>query len=266
MSFEVSGPNLIIKDGSREAFNTSTPMMILNPLSAIELSSYSVEFPDFWKGVIYVQTRNSVPGPPFPRDEHGCWTMTSPIVQEWGPGEAAPNNLADAALGTVPAGTQYLEVWVNMSRTVIPANWLDIEFSSSFPEGQWVKLEGGSCLVEQAPFCRRLFEIVLDGTSVVLRRYQSVQSGGWSRANPGASNGNETFFYPGTNAPSGTGMINANFGALIDQKFGGGATHRPSGKEAGSSNNVPCSMDLTGKSFASTWTGSIRIIPGRMST
>lgn len=266
MSFEISGSNLVVKDGSRESFNTANPMMILNPNAAINLSSYSVVFPDFWKGVIYVQTRQSDPGPPFPTDDHGCWTMTSPIPQEWGPSEPAPNDLPPAVIGTVPSGTQYLEVWVNITRTVTPANWLDIPFSDSWPAGEWVKLEGGSCLVEQAPFCRRLFEVVLEGTNVVLKRYQSVQSGGWSRSNPGASNGNETFFYPGTNAPSVTGLIDANFGAIIDQKYSAFQTHRPAGKEAGSSNNVPCSMDVTGKSFASTWTGSIRVIPGRMST
>lgn len=256
----------MIRDGARESFNTANPMMILNPSAAINLTGYNMAFPDFWKGVIYVQTRQTNPGPPFPTDIHGCWTMTSPIPQEWGPSEAAPNNLPDVVLGTVPSGTQYLQVWVNMTRTVVPANWLDIAFSSSFPEGQNVKLEGGSCLVEQAPFCRRLFEVVLVGTNVVLRRYQSVMDGGWDRGNPGASNGNETFFYGGTNAPSGVGVSNANFGAIIDQKYGGGATHRPPGKEAGSANNDPCSMDISGKSFASTWTGSIRIIPGRMST
>lgn len=265
MTFEKSGGHIIIRDGSRVAFNSANPHAQLNPLAKIELSSVDITFPTFWGGVIYQQTRETVDNHPFPSyDIHGCWTMFSPVPQEWGPSAAAPHNLANVVLGSVPAGTQYLEVWVNLTQVQVPSNWLDIPFSSSFPAGQWVKLEGGSCLIEEPPGYKRLFEIVLVGTNVVLRRYQSAGGGGWTRSNPGGTAGNQTFFYEGTNAPN-SASADANFGVVIDSKSGPvNTTHRPPGKENGSGNNDACSMNTSGISFASTWRGPIRIIPGRI--
>lgn len=269
MSFEISGGRFLVEQAGRVALDSDAPMMNLVPDSAISLVGYDISWPDFWSGVIFGQGRQTVTFPP--GDYFACNTWVGIVEQEWGPTRPSPHNLPDIVLGAVPTGTNYLEVWVNLTRTVVPAKIFDLTLSGVFPESSWVKLEGGSALVEELMGVARLFEIVIVGTNAVLRRYQSVNSIGGSisipatRANPGATAGNQTFFYGGTNAPEDPSKY-ATYGQLIQQlgpNFGA-PTHRPNGKEAGSSNNVACSMDKTGISYASTWSGQILIKPGRV--
>jgi hypothetical protein len=271
--FEWIGGHIVAEFGGRTAINTNVPMLNLVPGAAITLTAYAISWPDFWKGAIFEQTRV---GPNiFGNYDFGCSTWASPVEQEWGPVGVGAGlfdyDLPDIAIGSVPSGTDYLEIWVYLTRTVIPAKILDITLASSFPAGQWVKLDGHSCVVEEFGGVSRQFEFVLSGTNVSLRRTQSVNAVGGllpyhkTRANPAAALGNQTFFYAGTNAPE-DGSKYANYGEKIDEKFSANnaRTHRPAGKEAGSSNNVPCSMDMSGISYASTWTGDIIIKPGRI--
>jgi hypothetical protein len=239
----------------------------LIPGAALLLSGYSISFPDLWSGIIYQQTRQ---GPDiFGNDTFGCSTWIGIVAQEWGPAEPSPRNLPDIVLGTVPVGTDYIDCWVNLTRTVNPANIFDLQLSSNFPQGKWVKLEGGSCYIEQFGGVSRLFEIILSGTNVVLRRYQSAFEGGNAsppvlRNLPGAALGNQTFFFPGTNAPVDATKY-ALYGHKLDEKASNPSpTHRPAGYEAGSASNVPCSTTVGSISYASTWTGDIRITPGRI--
>ena len=268
--FEYTADGHIIADyNGRKALDTRAPMLALVPAGTLSLTGYSISFPDFWKGTIYQQTRQSVTVPPV--DYHGCSTWIGLVEQEWGPAEPSPRTLPDITLGSVPAGTDYLEIWVKLTRTVTPAKLLDLTLASHFPEGEWVKLDGTSCVIEELMGVARQFEFVLDGSTVKLRRYQSVNKDGGTvspkilRVNGGAAAGNKDFFYAGTNAPE-DGTKYVTYGEKIDEKGPSNniPTHRPPGKENGSSNNVPCSMSHSGKSYASTWTGDIIIKPGRI--
>jgi hypothetical protein len=255
-----TGTILIEKDG-RVAFANSRPLMNLVPSAAITLNGYSISFPDLWKGTIYHQVRQ----PSIPSDQFGCSTWIGLVEQEWGPDQPAPNTLPDITLGTVPAGTDYLDVRINLTRTVVPANIFDLGIRSQIPEGHWVKLEGGSCMIEGWSALRRLFEIRLSGTSVILRRRQSVTSDGvYMRIPGGQSQGTKVFYFPGPNAPEDINKL-ASYGQIIQQLgWDQNDTHRPAGYEAGSLVNTPCSMSHAGISYASTWTGSIHITPGRI--
>lgn len=267
--FEVEDGHIAADEGGRKSLDTRAPMHILVPDAKIVLTGYSISFPDLWRGVVYYQGAQAFPGPPA-QTYHNCHTWVGLVGQEWGPTESAPNNLPDLAVGTVPDGTNFLEIWVKLSRTVNPANMLDLALAGNFPEGLWVKLDGYSCTVEEFSGVARLFEFVLSGTTVYLRRYQSVNDDGMNISPPIQRNtgtafaGSKFFFFPGTNAPQSSRY--ALLGAKIDEMpQQTSPTHRPSGYEAGSSNNVPCSMDTTGISYASTWTGDIIIMPGRFS-
>lgn len=266
---KTTGRFLVVEDG-RTALDTDAVMTALIPDASFTLSGYDISFPDFWSGIIYHQTRQ---GPDaFGNSRFGCSTWVGIVHQEWGPGEASPHNLPDIVLGTVPTGTDYLDCWVNLTRTVNPANIFDLQLAGNFPQGQWVKLEGGSCQIEIGAGVSRLFEIVLSGTNVLLRRYQSTSEGGNAsppvlRNTPGAALGNEVFYFPGTNAPvqASSPARYALYGQKIDEKTSiPSPTHRPSGYEAGSASNVPCSTSKSGISYASTWTGTIRVTPGRI--
>lgn len=259
--------HLVAEHNGRKAIDTRTPMLNLVPAATITKTGFSISWPDLWKGTLYHQYRdNQTQG----FDIQGCSTWIGLVGQEWGPNEPAPNTLPDIDLGSVPAGTDYLEVWVYLSRTVAPANIADLPILSAFPEDQWVKLDGHSCVIEEFGGVARQFEFVIDGTTVKLRRLQSVtETGGIFGPAPlrqtgGSTLGNKVFFFPGTNAPqSGT---YATYGQKIDEKAtANGQSHRPAGYENGSSMNTPCSMSHAGISYASTWSGHIIIKPGRIS-
>lgn len=264
--FEFSSNRIYAERAGRVILDTDKPMLNLVPDAKITLDPYSISFPDFWKGSIYYQWRSTAGG----FDSFACQTWVGLVEQEWGPSAPSPYTLTDIPVGTVPSGTNYLEIWVNLTRTVSPGNILDLPLSSSFPENRRVKLDGLSCVLEEFGGVARQFEFVLSGTSVSLRRRQSVNKNGGivqppvSRVNPSGGLGNVTYFYPGTNAPVDAAKF-ATHGQLIDQKGpSGGDTHRPAGKEQGSANNTPCSMNMSGISYASTWTGTIEITPGRL--
>lgn len=256
-SLEISsGVMTITKDG-RLVFDTARPLMNLVPSAAITLTAKAISFPDLIKGTIYHQMAVSS-GPPFNITSYGCASFVGLIEQEWGPGEA--NNLADETLGTVPAGTDYLDVMVNLTNTTVPGGWFDLAMRTDFPSGEWVKIEGGSCLIEGFPGLRRLFEISLDGTTVKLRRWQSVTANGQVIRGGLSGLGNSTGFLVGTGAGIDLAKY-ASYGALIQTK-GPSTTsnHRP---PTAPTSQDPCSQ--SGPSYASTWTGDIVITPGRIS-
>lgn len=266
--FSVEGGVLRITDGERETFNSALPQLNLIPDAAITLTDYSITFPDLWKGTFYWQRRRTVGGgiPGFPTtDEFACATYAALVGQEWGPDKAAPHNLPDITLGTVPEGTDYLDVMVNLTRTVDPALRLMVSIESFFPQGEWVKLEGGSCNIEGVHPLERLFEIILEGTNVILRRRQSVSENGDYRRQAGLANSeNELRYFAGTNAPR-DGNKFASFGERIQEKgWDDDEAHRPPGYEQGSISNDPCSMNYSSKNYSSVWTGNIIIIPGRV--
>lgn len=273
LDFNLATGRMVITQGGRTAFDTSVPMARLVPSAQISLAGYNIDFPDLYYGVGYRQTRNTVGTPAV--TYFACSTWAAPVQQEWGPvGVGAgsfDHNLPEIVVGTVPAGTNYLDCRVNLTQTIVPSNIIGLGLSDPWPQGQWVKLEGGSCYIERMLGVSRLFEFILVGTNVVLRRYQSVSGAGntspaLERVNPPGGIGNIDFFYPGTNAPTATGNL-ALYGQLIDSKGPStNDTHRPPGKESGSSNNSPCSMSTAGINYASRWSGSVNIIPGQLSS
>lgn len=255
-SFDISsGVMTITKDG-RLVFSTASPLMNLVPSAAITVSSHAIIFPDLRKGVNYHKYRYT---PFIGPDEGACASFAGIIEQEWGPMESSPFTLADEVLGTVPAGTDYLDVMVNLTNTTVSAGWYDLGRFSNVPAGEWVKLEGGSCVVESIPGMRRSFEIVLDGTDVVLRRYQSVTASGTVARTGSFGAGNQTGYVAGTDAPTDASKY-AIYGALIETR-GPSASGSDASWAPGGANG--CST--TPPSYASTWTGDILITPGCIS-
>lgn len=255
-NFEIaSGVMTITKDG-RLVFDTARPLMNLVPSASITLTSKAISWPTVLSGAIYYKYRYT---PFFGPDQFANASFAGLIEQEWGPGEAGSFELADEVLGTVPDGTDYLDVRVNLTNTTVPAGWFDLTMRSNIPAGEWVKLEGGSCLIEGFPGFRRLFEIVLSGTDVLLRRYQSVTADGPIQRLGSFGTGNVSGYVAGTSAPTASGKY-ATFGALI-QTRGPSASGSDSSWNPGGAN----ASSTTPPSYASTWTGDIIITPGRIS-
>jgi hypothetical protein len=101
-----------------------------------------------------------------------CWGIIKADL-EWGPAEGSPYTLADQVIGTVPTGVNFLDVRVNLVRTLAPASYLNVTVDNLLPEEETF-LPGGSMRLEDTPSWRRTALIALDGTDVKLSRWQSV--------------------------------------------------------------------------------------------
>jgi hypothetical protein len=270
------GPGIltVIKDG-RVALDRNRRLLNRVPSGTITLSDYDIEFPNLRMGVNYHQMRYT---PGFGSDYFGCMSFAGLIDQEWGPAEASPFTLPDILLGTAPRSADFLDVRARLTNTVVPAGWFDQPMRSDLPSGEWINLEGGSCLVEFIPGMRRLFEIVLEldpeddpetnplPKQVLLRRYQSVtKDGPRARSGYNQSTANTSANYLGyvatTEAPNASGKF-AIYGAIIQAK---GLINPPTTAATfGPGGSNGCS--LTPPSYASTWSGDLIITPGRRGT
>jgi hypothetical protein len=181
---------------------------------------------------------------------------------------------------------------VKLSRTVNPSNFLDQPVVPLIQPNTEVALPGGSCLVEATAIWRRLFEIILVGSSIRLRRHQSVFEPPRNGSDP--NSGNQHYRYAGiysngtrwssTNTISQPGIdpwdntsrsgwlnyksmgnvVVGNPAAQIDQKnFSANSPSdgTPSIGAKGGGRSQQCSISHN-ISFASTYAGQIVIRPG----
>lgn len=229
-------------------WNTERAPVNLLPESAwIVLDDYQISFPDLQKRWAYGYGRWDSPLGNVQYNACETWVTLAP--GEWGPGRQ--HNISGIVLGTVPAGCNYIDVRVRMSRTKDPTNFVGLPVPSLLPP-QETLLQGGSCLVESCGGWRRLFEIVLQGQNIVLNRYQSTHSeafsGGWVTGNltGGWSNG------------GGSGSDTARFAARIEQK----ASVAVSSWQHARNGSDQCSRNVNSVDFSSTYTGTITIRPG----
>lgn len=239
-----TGAVFVEDTGGRLVWSTErAPVNLLPESDWIVLTGYSISFPDFTKG-FYYQYHRAVTAPPIlpsGQDLDFCRTIATIAPSE--------TTLADLNIGTVPAGCNYIDVRVNLTRTKNPDNYLGLPVPSLLPS-QEVPLPGGSALVERCGAWRRMFDVRLSGTSVLLRRRQSSISVPSNQLPSFTSN------YT-ANAWSAGGSTNASPAALIQVKGGFNATNerRRGGSDA-------CSTSTSGVNFSSTYTGTITIRPG----
>lgn len=170
------------------AFDNQRPSVQLLPESAKLTIPKTVTFPTLLSGPAYMQRTYSGTGAI-------CESWSALFPQEWGPDEVnsspvdgnfppgpveiATRNLPEEFLGTVPTGTDYIDVRAKMTRTQAPPAFMQqAPPAVMFQEGEWIGLPGGSCPCEYFVPLARHFDIVLRGTSLYLRRFQSVRNNG----------------------------------------------------------------------------------------
>lgn len=166
------------------SFDSTRPSIQLLPESSKLSISHTVTFPTLLSGPAYLQrTYGTTPY---------CESWSALMPQEWGPDETdysptdsgssletATRNLPETFLGTVPAGTDYIDVRAKMTRTQTPPSFMQQHPPQvMFKEGEWIGLPGGSCPCEYFVPLARHFDIDLRGTSLYLRRFQSVRDNG----------------------------------------------------------------------------------------
>lgn len=163
------------------SFDSNRPSIQLLPESSMVSVSMDVTFPNLLSGPAYLQrTYGATPY---------CESWSALVPQEWGPDEVnfnpgfvfdvATRNLPETLIGSVPSGTDYIDVRARMTRTTSPPVFMQQHPPLvMFQEGQWIGLPGGSCPCEYFVPLARHFDIELRGTSLYLRRFQSVRDNG----------------------------------------------------------------------------------------
>lgn len=257
-------------------FDSDRPSIQLLPESSKLTISRTVTFPTLLAGIAYLQRTYSGSGP-------YCESWSALIPQEWGPdevdfspinleGNVATRNLPETLIGTVPAGTDYIDVRARMTRTQSPPSFMQQSPPPvMFKEGDWVSLPGGSCPCEYFVPLARHFDIVLRGTSLYLRRFQSVRNSGehfsWG-SNSGASPSNVSNSYgwftnagaSSGNAPYTGAKVNLGTPATLIQALGGSNSVNRRAPWAWNSTGA-CS--ITHPNYASVYACEFEIRPGR---
>lgn len=168
------------------SFTTVRPSVSLMPDDKITITT-TVTFPNLYSTIMYLH--RAIGG-----TNTACETWSALLVQECGPHvpttlpvvnggspgyKLITTNLPATTLGTVPVGTNYLDVRARIRRTTTPPVFGNQYPPLTFhPEDQWINLPGGSCLCEFYSPLARSFDVVLSGTDVLLNRYQSTKFDG----------------------------------------------------------------------------------------
>lgn len=253
------------------SFDSSRPSIQLLPESSKLSLIRTVTFPNLLSTVAYLQRTYGSNNP-------YCESWSSLMPQEWGPTESNTNpvligsdlpapitrNLPEEFLGTVPAGTDYIDVRARITRTQAPPSFMQQSSPPvMFQEGQWIALPGGSCPCEYFQPLARHFDIVLSGTNLYLRRYQSVSNLGRTKINWGSGPGNSYGWFNNISTPwAPYNAAPSNYGTpavLMDSGFGSVNENRRAPWAANSTN--PCAVYTV--DYTSVYSCEFEIHPGR---
>lgn len=253
------------------SFDSRRPSIQLLPDSEKLSISMNINFPNLLSSIAYLQrTYGSTPY---------CESWATLLVQEWGPDEVnyspvftdpnipievATRNLPETLLGTVPTGTDYIDVRARMTRTQSPPSFMQQGPPPvMFPEGEWIGLPGGSCPCEYFVPMARHFDIVLRGTALYLRRYQSVRNNG-ENFSWGSNPANTYGWFTSTSASNGAAYSGAyvyhGTPATLIQSLGGNINVNRRAPWAFNSSGA-CS--IAKPNFTSTYSCEFEIHPGR---
>lgn len=216
------------------------PVNLLPDEFAIVLEDFEIEFPEFEKRFWYGYGRAG-PG----NSVDGCVSLLS-----LRPGDY---DLPDIDLGALPEGVNYLDVRVNLTRTVSPVGLGTVTMQSEVPAGKTVFLPGGSCNIERFAYYRRVFHIVIEDGHAVLKRRQSVNK----LYRPFVPLVTTNYTANGFSTGGGDLANHAPVFAVMEQKSGGNATN-----ERRRGGNNQCRMDVENFNTRSVYKGTVTIRPG----
>lgn len=236
-----TGGELYHAEGSRLVWSTTSRPALLLPDDKITLTSVDIAWPDLAKANAYAYNSYNVGSFTY----FAAASYITMVPQEWDSGTSL--------LATIPAGCNYFQVDVNISRINTPSPYLTQPLPQLIQPGQWQTLDGASAIAERIGPLVRIFRLERSGNSIYLRRKQSVANDGqvlpWN-------SGNSPTFPGGGQQPGWTwgGSGGAN-GHPVSQR----ATTALANSNRGQSNQVTVSDNTN---YASTWRGTIVITPG----
>jgi len=250
----------------RVAFDTTAPNVTLLPPSSAIVQTRNITFPNLVQAPAYRQNAQTFGG--FTTTHCESWNGLLPQEWGWSEPDVSPvypstspiqRNLPQELIGTVPAGTNYIDVKIRLTRTVTPPTFLTISPPIMWaPSGQWIQLRGGSCPMEYFAPLVRLCEFVLDGTSIYLRRYQSVRANDFPMNQTGGNAYNEWYTqYYGNYANA--NVLRSIPCVLLDTKgFDGNGNKLPSWGTSPTNSCTWYTID-----YSSVYSADIEIRPGR---
>lgn len=181
--FEADNDEFQVIRSDKIAFDTNNPSFSLFDTGRIQ-TTVNVVFPDMLSNLLYFNNSQGSPA-----GTTYCESWSSLLPQEWGPDEtdfsptgavttSIRRNLPRTILGTVPTGTNHLNIRVRLRRTkAAPSFYNQGSPTLFFPNNQWITLAGGSCTCEgMGTSIKRHFDVVLSGTTLYIERYQSVNN------------------------------------------------------------------------------------------
>lgn len=238
--FSIQPGRVYAEHAGKTVFDTDAfPVQFFGPDSEILVEGQTIAFPDGVKGNAYSYGRGTYEG----NLSTGCASYITIGPQEWS---------QDTVIGTVPAGTDILLVFVKLTRTVAPSQILSKTIPVCIEQGKWVNATGGIVLEALAPLVR-ILQFFIDGTDVVMRQKQSVQNNSytfWRTDNNPALSG---WTYGGTAGKKGHIVYGP-----VETK---GPSIDPSLALRARGTATQCSLtDPT--DYGSTYVGDIQIIPG----
>lgn len=169
MAVKRAGSEIIVERGGIKRFGTDAPPVNLL-LSSQITPTVGVNFPEFSKDWVYGYSRENVVVPDFPPVTFyvGYAVIISKILPvEWS---------ASEVIGAVPAGCNYIDVRAVLSWTKQPSPSAGSPVRSPLNIGGQVHLQGGSAVLEIGNGFRRAIHVGLDGSDIVLTRYQSARN------------------------------------------------------------------------------------------
>jgi len=178
--FSFKAGRVLMQDGTRTVLDTAAKSFNAVPGAVITIDPFTLSFPDFAsKGYRYLYGSQRYNGGNT-RDEE-CRTLGTVNPEE--------RTLPNIDLGALPAGTDFLETRIKLTRTLsppkmwwsgYPANAGLYDWPSEIIAGQWMPLLGNSMIAERGDNWARLFEIVIASGRAVLRRRQTVGTLGFT--------------------------------------------------------------------------------------
>lgn len=138
------------------------PVMLLPDEFAIVKTGFNIEFPEFQKRFHYGYAR---------RNNNAQEMAVSILALRPG-----TYDFPDIDLGALPAGINYLDVRVNLTRTVNPVPMGVVPIPSELPAGKTCHLPGGACEIEKFLNYNRMFWIEPVGGQAILKRRQTVMA------------------------------------------------------------------------------------------
>lgn len=166
-SFDILGGEITIKSGSRTTFTTEGTLVNLLPSSFNYVDTVSVEFPQVLKTKLY---------------RHN-WSIASVgFDNDWGMGSAGqawigarPQEYSNVTvLESAPAGVDFVQVFLRLSRTKAPTHtWSGLPIEVMPILGQYIPFSGSTMLETGLGFARAA-SIYLSGGNLVLHKQQSV--------------------------------------------------------------------------------------------